>query len=145
VLKGGTNMVRFNLSTRPTSSLLDTFFMDDFFSDRFAPFSSFAGVDVIKNESGYELHVDLPGVNKENIVIDMKDDILSIKVNEQNESETKEKNYVIRQRSARQFSRSFKVAGVQEDNIIASYENGVLKLELPFKEKIEVTRKIEVK
>jgi hypothetical protein len=34
--------------------------MDDFFSDRFTPFSSFAGVDVIKNETGYELHVDLP-------------------------------------------------------------------------------------
>jgi HSP20 family protein len=138
-------MVRFNLSTRPTTSLLDTFFMDDFFSDRFTPFSSFAGVDVIKNESGYELHVDLPGVNKDNIIIDMKDDILSIKVNEQNENETKDKNYVIRQRSTRQFSRSFKVAGVQEDNINASYENGVLKLDLPFKEKIEVSRKIEVK
>jgi HSP20 family protein len=78
-------------------------------------------------------------------VIDMKDDILSIKVVHKNENESKEKNYVIRQRSARQFSRSFKVAGVQEDNIHASYENGVLKLELPFKEKIEVSRKIEVK
>lgn len=138
-------MVRFNLSTRPTTSLLDTFFMDDFFSDRFTPFSSFAGVDVIKNETGYELHVDLPGVNKDDIIIDMKDDILSIKVSAQEESESKEKNYVIRQRSTRQFSRSFKVAGVQEDNIHASYENGVLKLELPFKEKIEVSRKIEVK
>lgn len=138
-------MVRFNLSTRPTTSLLDTFFMDDFFNDRFAQFSSFAGVDVIKNESGYELHVDLPGVNKDNIIIDMKDDILSIKVSSQEENETKEKNYVIRQRSTRQFSRSFKVAGVQEDNIDASYENGVLKLELPFKEKVEVSRKIEVK
>lgn len=138
-------MVRFNVATRPTTSLLDTFFMDDFFNDRFSSFSSFAGVDVIKNETGYELHVDLPGVNKDNIIIDMKDDILSIKVNAQEESETKEKNYVIRQRSNRQFSRSFKVAGVQEDNINASYENGVLKLELPFKEKIEVSRKIEVK
>jgi len=138
-------MVRFNLSTRPTTSLLDTFFMDDFFNDRFAQFSSFAGVDVIKNESGYELHVDLPGVNKDNIIIDMKDDILSIKVSSQEENETKEKNYVIRQRSTRQFSRSFKVAGIQEDNIDASYENGVLKLELPFKEKVEVSRKIEVK
>lgn len=138
-------MVRFNLSTRPTTSLLDTFFMDDFFSDRFTPFSSFAGVDVIKNETGYELHVDLPGVNKDDIIIDMKDDILSIKVSAQEENESKEKNYVIRQRSTRQFSRSFKVAGVQEDNIHASYENGVLKLELPFKEKIEVSRKIEVK
>jgi HSP20 family protein len=145
VLKGGTTMVRFNLSTRPTTSLLDTFFMDDFFSDRFTPFSSFAGVDVIKNETGYELHVDLPGVNKDDIIIDMKDDILSIKVSAQEENESKEKNYVIRQRSTRQFSRSFKVAGVQEDNIHASYENGVLKLELPFKEKIEVSRKIEVK
>ncbi len=138
-------MVRFNLSTRPTTSLLDTFFMDDFFSDRFTPFSSFAGVDVIKNETGYELHVDLPGVNKDDIIIDMKDDILSIKVSAQEENESKEKNYVIRQRSTRQFSRSFKVAGVQEDNIHATYEDGVLKLELPFKEKIEVSRKIEVK
>ena len=138
-------MVRFNLSTRPTTSLLDTFFMDDFFNDRFTPCSSFAGVDVIKNESGYELHVDLPGVIKDDIIIDMKDDILSIKVSAQEENETKEKNYVIRQRSTRQFSRSFKVAGVQEDNINASYENGVLKLELPFKEKVEVSRKIEVK
>jgi HSP20 family protein len=138
-------MVRFNLATRPTTSLLDSFFMDDFFNDRFTPFSSFAGVDVIKNDNGYELHVDLPGVNKDDIVIDMKDDILSIKVESKEEKETKEKNYVIRQRSSRQFSRSFKVAGVQEDNISALYENGVLTLNLPFKEKIEVSRKIEVK
>jgi HSP20 family protein len=119
--------------------------MDDFFNDRFTPFSSFAGVDVIKNDNGYELHVDLPGVNKDDIVIDMKDDILSIKVDSKEEKETKEKNYVIRQRSTRQFSRSFKVAGVQEDNISALYENGVLTLNLPFKEKVEVSRKIEVK
>ena len=138
-------MVKFNIATRPTTSLFDSFFMDDFFNDRFTPFSSFAGVDVIKNENGYDLHVDLPGVKKEDIVIDMKDDILSIKVASQEESETKEKNYVIRQRSSRAFSRSFKVAGIQEDNISAQYENGVLSLSLPFKEKIEVTRKIEVK
>jgi HSP20 family protein len=119
--------------------------MDDFFNDRFTPFSNFAGVDVIKNDNGYELHVDLPGVNKDDIVIDMKDDILSIKVDSKEEKETKEKNYVIRQRSTRQFSRSFKVAGVQEDNISALYENGVLTLNLPFKEKVEVSRKIEVK
>ena len=138
-------MVKFNIATRPTTSLFDSFFMDDFFNDRFTPFSSFAGVDVIKNENGYDLHVDLPGLKKEDIVIDMKDDILSIKVASQEESETKEKNYVIRQRSSRAFSRSFKVAGIQEDNISAQYENGVLSLSLPFKEKIEVTRKIEVK
>ena len=138
-------MVKFNIATRPTTSLFDSFFMDDFFNDRFTPFSSFAGVDVIKNENGYDLHVDLPGVKKEDIVIDMKDDILSIKVASQEESETKEKNYVIRQRSSRAFSRSFKVAGIQEDNISAQYENGVLSLNLPFKEKIEVSRKIEVK
>jgi len=138
-------MVKFNVMQRPTTSLFDTFFMDDFFNDRFTPFSTFAGVDVIKNESGYELHVDLPGISKEDIVIDMKDDILSIKVNTEEEKENTEKNYVIRQRSSRKFSRSFKVAGVQEENIQASYENGVLVLNLPFKEKIEVTRKIEVK
>ena len=138
-------MVRFNLATRPTTSLLDSFFMDDFFNDRFTSYASFAGLDVIKNDTGYELHVDLPGVKKEDIIIDMKDDILSIKVSSEEEKETKEKNYVIRQRASRSFSRSFKVAGVQEDNILASYENGVLTLNLPFKEKVEVSRKIEVK
>lgn len=138
-------MVKFNIATRPTSSLLDTFFMDDFFNDRFTSLASFAGVDVAKNEGSYELQVDLPGVNKDDIVIDMKDDILSIKVVTKEEKETKEKNYIIRQRASRAFSRSFKVAGVQEDAISARYENGVLTLVLPFKEKVDVTRKIEVK
>lgn len=138
-------MVKFNIATRPTSSLLDSFFMDDFFNERYAPFATFAGVDVIKNENGYELHVDLPGVKKEDIVIDMKDDILSIKVTSDASKETKEVNYIIRQRTSRSFSRSFKVAGVQEDAISAQYENGVLTLVLPFKEKVDVSRKIEVK
>ena len=63
----------------------------------------------------------------------MKDGVLTIAAHHDETVENKENGgkYVCRERRVGSFSRSFDVSGIREEDIGASYENGVLKLTLP--------------
>ncbi|MFZ5354247.1 MAG: Hsp20/alpha crystallin family protein [Bacillota bacterium] len=124
-------------------------YFEDFFNDSFFP--SFYGssgmmkVDIKENEKEYIISADLPGVNKEEINIDLKYDRLTISV-ERNEQINEEKeNYIRRERRFGSMSRSFYVENVVEGDIKAKFENGVLSIVLPKREASTVKRsRIEI-
>ena len=93
--------------------------------------------DVRKVDNGYELEADLPGFKKEDINIDIEGDRLTVSAERKNEFEDKDDkgNYVFRERSYGKYSRSFDMTGIETKDIKASYTDGVLKLNLPIKEK----------
>lgn len=93
--------------------------------------------DIKENDDGYTLFVDLPGIEKNNINVSLKDGYLTIeaKAEEHNNPEKKEK-YVHKERFYGVSSRSYYVGDVKENDVKAKYENGVLKLFVP-KEKPE--------
>ena len=101
--------------------------------------------DVIEKDGHYELEADLPGFNKEDIHVDLKDDVLTVTAEHNEESEEKKDGkYLRRERSVRSYRRSFRVEGLNQDEIKAQYKNGVLTVTVPkheaLPEKEEVKR-----
>ena len=138
--------------------------MDDFFNDRFfgnlcdnglidrnfEPASGLMKTDVIEKENGYQLEAELPGFNKEDISIDLKDDTLTISASHKENKDEKDENgkYIRRERRSSSYQRSFRTPGLKPEDIIAQYKNGVLTVSIPKKEAIpekEEAVKIEVK
>ena len=137
--------------------------MDNFFGDRFwngmcdtsrgsstENKAGFMRTDVIEKDNCYQLEAELPGFNKEDIKIDLKNDVLTISAshNENNEEKDDKGVYIRRERRSSSYQRSFRVEGLKPEDIIAQYKNGVLTVNVPKKEalpeKEEATR-IEVK
>ncbi len=87
--------------------------------------------DIKENEDSYLMEVELPGMDKNDIHVDLKDGYLNISVNktEKNESGKKE-NYIHRERSF-SCSRSYYVGDIRKEDIKAKYENGILNVTIP--------------
>lgn len=109
-------------------SLFDVVFRDEpFFSNEKW---STPKVNVAEKDDRYLLSVDLPGMKKEEVKIDLKDNILTISGERKSEHKEEKDNYYRSEVSYGKFSRSFNVEGVDTEKISAKYEDGVLKLEL---------------
>ena len=92
-------------------------------------------VDVYETEGSYVLKADLPGMNKEDIKIDVNDNTLTFKGEKKLEEKTEKDSYVRVERSYGAFTRSFTLSdNVDAENIQASYTNGVLEITLAKKE-----------
>ena len=95
--------------------------------------SSFDPFRELDDGSEYLLEADLPGVKKEDIQLDLTDNILTIKAERHSEYEEKDKkgNYVRCERSFGSYQRSFDTTGIDVDKIDAEFKDGVLKLTMP--------------
>ncbi len=117
---------------------------------QFENMTSLMKTDVIEKENGYELQAELPGFNKEDIKIDLKDDVLTISAAHTDNKDEKDENgkYIRRERRSSSYQRSFRVEGLKPEDIIAQYRNGVLTVDLPKKQveqKKDEPIRIEVK
>ena len=130
-------------------SIFGNNFVDDVFDDMF-PFAgnyTTANYDLMKTDvkdagDHYELEMEMPGVEKENIKAELKDGYLTVTAQQNTNKDEKDKegNYIRRERYAGSMCRSFYVGdAVSEEDIHAKYEDGILKLSVPKKapEKIE--------
>jgi len=121
-------------------------FFGDSFDNLFTNAEDFS-VDIQDNDKSYKLEADLPGLNKEDIDLDYSNNVLSIRAKQEteNKEEDEESNYVRRERSSRSFSRQFLIKDIDQDNITAKFENGVLTVDLPRTETEEPkTNKIDI-
>lgn len=91
--------------------------------------------DISETADGYKLEADLPGFQKEDIHIDIDDDILSIRAEHKDSKDEKDGkgDYIRRERYYGSYSRSFNVSEIDVESIKAAYENGVLTLIMPKK------------
>lgn len=100
--------------------------------------------DIFETESGVTILVDLPGVDKEDVSVEVKDNVLSIKGSRTCEEAVDEGKYYRRERSFGSFQRSFGMRGaIAPEKIKASFKNGVLRIEL-IKPEEEKTRQVTV-
>lgn len=98
---------------------------------------SFLRTDVTEKDGNYDLAVDMPGVKKDDIAVELKDGYLNISATANNNKEDKDdKGNVIRQeRFSGKVARSFYVGDdVTEKDVHAKFEDGVLHLTLPKKD-----------
>jgi len=89
-------------------------------------------VDIYDNEKKIVIKTELPGVDKKDIHIDVKDGILTLRGERSYENEVKEEKYHCKERTFGNFHRSFILPeGLDHDKIDADYKDGVLKIEIP--------------
>jgi len=89
-------------------------------------------VDMRETEKNYHIHVELPGVKKEDVKLDFKDELLTLSGEKKHEKEEKEENYWKTERSYGSFSRTFRPPeDVKPQDIKAKFDNGVLALHIP--------------
>ncbi len=89
-------------------------------------------VDIYDNEDNIVIKAELPGIDKENINVDVKDGVLILKGERSSDNEVKKDKYYRRERMFGKFERAFNLpADVDPDKIKADYTDGVLKIDIP--------------
>ena len=107
-------------------------------SDFVAPAASSSRfpVDLFEDKENSYVRAELPGVDKNDIHVEVVDDYLTITANRKTKEGEREENF--------SFSRSVAIPeSVQSDKVNARYENGILTVTLPKKEEVK-PRKISV-
>ena len=104
--------------------------------------------DLSDTGSAYVLEAELPGFKKEEINLDVQDDCLTISAEHREEKESKDEkdqSYLMHERYYGSYSRSFDVSGINVDGIEATYNDGVLTLNMPKKpELVHETKRLEI-
>jgi HSP20 family protein len=89
-------------------------------------------VDLFEKDDSFVFKAELPGLKKEDISIDLKDRVLTLKGERRYENEVKEENYFRRERSYGKFQRAFRLpAEIDPDKIKAEFKDGLLEIEVP--------------
>jgi HSP20 family protein len=92
-------------------------------------------VDVKEDDKAYTVHAEIPGVNKDDIRVDVNGDQVSISAEVKREKEEKGEKTLHSERYYGMVSRSFSLPGdVDEKGTVAKYADGVLDLTLPKKQ-----------
>ncbi len=93
-------------------------------------------VNITEDEKAVTLELAAPGLTKEDLKVDLNKQVLTISAEKKEDTETKKPNYLKREFSYHSFKRSFNVSeDIEVSAIKASYENGILYVILPKKEK----------
>lgn len=127
--------------------VFDNAFRDFFGGNELGRHDAFR-TDVIDQDDSYLLQAELPGFQKEDINIDLKNDLLTISASHKEEKDTEDTNkYIRRERYYSSYSRSFRVNNMEAADIDASYNNGILEVKIPKKEleTKDSVQRIEVK
>lgn len=117
-------------------------------SEASSEFSRFKpSVNTREGEYAYHIEVDLPGVKKDDINVDVKNDVLTISGQRKTKKEVKEKDYYKMESSYGKFQRSFTLPeNTDTENIEANSKDGVLEVVIPKMERSKKeTKKIKVK
>ena len=104
-------------------------------------------VDVKDNGTAYELTADLPGLKKEDITLSYEHNYLTLsaKREENNDQQDEADNYLRRERSSGQMSRSFYITGIDKARATADFKDGVLKVQLPkLQEQVPTSHQIPI-
>jgi len=89
-------------------------------------------VDVTEDEKAYHITAELPGMSEQDVQVSLNDDILTLRGEKKQESEKKEANYYVAERSYGSFQRNFTIpTDVDREKIDAQFSKGVLTLTLP--------------
>ena len=142
-----TSIIRY----RPLSGWLDTMFddWDDWFRLP-TPETRMPLMDLKEDEKSYTLTMEMPGIDKENVHIEvLKNRVFEIKGEQKTETEEKDdkEGFLRKERSEMSFYRSFTLPShVDPEKIEAKHDNGILTVHIPKKEPEEEPKiKVEVK
>ena len=115
--------------------------LDDFFDTGFGALSPFDYVgpmktDIKETDKSFIVECEMPGFEKSDIKVDIEDSTLIISGDTKKENEELIEKYLRKERTSCKVTRSFRFENINEDDIIAKYENGILIVEVPKAEKV---------
>ena len=127
-------------------SIIGDSFLDDFFgypertyaAPKQTQMNGFMQADVAESEDAYTVEMNLPGVKKENVKIELKDGYLIVNASTKSETteEDKKTKYIRKERYSGSGSRTLYVGrDLTQEDIKAKFEDGVLELTVPKIEK----------
>ncbi len=106
--------------------------------------NSYPKVDVIDHSNKITIEAEIPGLSKDDVSVELEEDILSIVGNKHTKQQNPDIKYVRRELKRSSFKRSFKLNGSLElKNIKADFNNGVLLISIPKKEP-EKPKKVKI-
>ena len=108
-------------------------------SRRWAP-----AIDVFEREDAIFLKADLPGLDEDDVRIEVNDNVLALSGERRSEAQEEKNGYYRVERSYGAFSRSLVLPeGVDPDRIEASFDRGVLEVKVP-KPEVRQPRRIAI-
>ena len=89
-------------------------------------------VDIYETSDGIVLKVELPGVDKNDVSVEVKDNVLTLRGERLLDPEIKDEHYYRKERNFGKFNRSFSLQDpIQPDLIKAGFKDGILTVEIP--------------
>ena len=127
---------------REVDSIFDQFFgrgSDEETSAVWAP-----RTDLSETDDAYRIRLDVPGMEKDDITINLQNNTLTVRGERGSEQTTEDEEYVRVERAFGTFHRTFTLPdAVDAENIEAAYDDGVLTIHVPKTEK-NTRRQIEI-
>lgn len=123
-----------------------TFGFDDFFNSVLAERDHKVfdmKCDIYEKDGVYNLIIDIPGFDKNNIKIDCNDGYLNITA--EKETENNDKNYIRQERHYGKIQRSFYVGNINSESVEAEFKDGTLKIKFPKEDENANKKFIEIK
>lgn len=112
----------------------------DIFDTSFFKDTNIMKSDIYEQNENYVLEIDLPGFDKENVSIDYHNEYLTIKA-VKNDNHDENDKYIKKERFYGEYKRTFYIGNLDESNIKANYNNGVLKITFPKEDVKKETKK----
>ena len=129
----------YNLESKKNDNYLSLFDeFNDFFGDVLGKDMK---TNIMENDDSYQVTSEIPGVSKENIKIDVADNTLTIRVNKKKENKDEKKNYLVKEISESSLSRSFYLDDMDENNVTAKMDNGILSIRVGKLKEVKPTTK----
>ena len=128
-----------------TYSMTPFDFFEDFSRNLFNDFkSNLIKTDIHETDNEYLVEAELPGIPKENIQVTYEDGVLTISGQQQIDTvdEDKKGKLIRSERSSTSLRRQYLLENVKEDEIKASYSDGILKVTLPKDSNKEIKKSI---
>lgn len=140
------NNPRYNVNRVLVDELFNNFFKNDYHEDFAKNCAAKPASNVFETEKEFKIEVLLPGFVKEDLQLNVHNNLLTVKVEKEKEENAEEYKYAHREFSATNFEKQYRLPkSVDVEKIGAKFENGILNIELPKKEEALEKAPVEIK
>ena len=102
-------------------------------------------IEVLRNNGNFLVRADLPGLTKDDVKIELTENLLLISGERKEEKEEKHEGFYRSERNYGHFYRQIPLPeGVKTENAAATFRNGVLEITIPVPKAVTTTRKLEI-
>ena len=136
-------LTKFRKNAPVLNPFFDNFFESDFFDNRNN--GNLPSANIKEKEDQFEVELAIPGFDKDDVNIELNDNVLTVSSEKSDQSEEKDAHYSRREFQYSAFTRSFRLPdNVNEDDIKAKFNNGVLSVAIPKMKELKKSKSIKI-